>query len=219
MEWRKSSWVLALLLLLSGPLLAEGPINEDEWEDLRKELNYEEEVPEEQGMDSGSAFLYGFLATLFSSGLMVFGSILVIVMIGLLIYFLVKNSRKPNFKRSSKSAEELIPDEPDSRSSYRDLWEAFNRAKSSGNYRECIRLIHQICIKNLSEAGFFQLHPDKTNWEYVSELNNPELANDFSKLTADHELIWYGDAPLDETGFQRLEKEFNSFLKSEELGQ
>jgi hypothetical protein len=218
MEWRRSSWILALLLILSGPVIAEGPINEDEWEDLRKELNYEEEVPEEQEIGSGTAFLYGFFATLFSSGLMVFGSILVIVMIGLLIYFLIKNSRKPNFKRSFKSAEELIPDEPDSRSSYTDLWEAFNRAKSAGNYRECIRLIHQVCIKNLSEAGFFQLHPDKTNWEYVSELSNPALADDFSKLTADHELIWYGDAPLDKAGFLRLEKEFNSFLKSEELG-
>ena len=219
MEWRKSSWVLVFLMLLSAPVFAEGPINEDDWEDLRKEFNYEEEAPEEQEIGSGAAFLYGFFATLFSGGIMVFGSILVIILIGLLIYFLVKNSRKPKFKGLSKSAEEHIPDEPDSRSSYRDLWEAFNVAKSEGNYRECIRLFHQICIKNLSEAGFFQLHPDKTNWEYVSELKNPALANDFSKLTADHELIWYGNAALDEAGFLRLEKEFNTFLKLKELEQ
>jgi hypothetical protein len=37
MEWRKSSWVFAILLLLSAPVFAGGPINEDEWEDLRKE--------------------------------------------------------------------------------------------------------------------------------------------------------------------------------------
>ena len=220
MEWRKNSFFIVFILLLLGPCraFAEGPIDENEWEELRKELSYEEKQPEEKQTDSVSPFLYGFLATLFSSGIMVFGSILVLALIGFLVYILIKHSKGASFRMSSKSAEEIKPVEPDSQSSFEDLWKAFNKAKSQGNYRECIRLIHQICIKNLSEAGLLQLHPDKTNWEYVSDLNSPVLANDFSKLTAEHELIWYGDSHLDEKGFIKLETEFNDFLKSEELG-
>jgi len=220
MEWRKNSCFLLLLLLLSGPTIvfSQGPIDENEWNDLKKELNYEEDQPEEKNADSGSAFLRGFFATLFSSGLMVVGSILVLALIGFLIYILVKHSKRSSFRMASRSADEIKPAEPDSQSSFKDLWEAFNQAKSKGNYPECIRLIHQICIKNLSEAGFLQLHPDKTNWEYVSDLSSSPLASDFSKLTAEHELIWYGDSYLDEYRFDKLETEFNDFLKSEELG-
>jgi len=220
MEWKKSSWVLVLILFLMGTsnFLAQGPIDEDEWDNLRKELNYDEEQ-EEAGGDGGSPFLWGFFGTLFSSSIMLFGSILVIALVVFLIYILIRHSRRANFRIPAKSAKEITPEEPDSRSSYQDLWTAFNHAKSRGNYKECIRLIHQICIKNLSESGLLKLHPDKTNWEYVSELKSFKLANDFSELTAEHELIWYGDSSIDETEFKKLELAFNDFLKSEELEQ
>jgi len=220
MEWRKSSLVLlAILFLLAlSDAYAQDPIDEGEWDDLRKELNYDEEQ-EQVSNDSGSPFLWGFFGTLFSSSIMLFGSILIIALIVFLIYLLIRHSRRANFRIPSKSAIEVSPEEPDSSSSYQDLWDAFNRAKVQGNYKECIRLIHQICIKNLSESGLLKLHPDKTNWEYVSELKSFKLANDFSELTAEHELIWYGDSSIDETEFKKLELAFNDFLKSEEFGQ
>jgi len=222
MEWRKSSLALVALLFLVAlsNVYAQGPIDEGEWDELRKELNYDEEQEEvSKNGNGGSPFLWGFFGTLFSSSIMLFGSILIIALVAFLIYLLIRHSRRANIKLPAKSASDVSLEEPDSSSSYQDLWDAFNRAKLQGNYKECIRLIHQICIKNLSESGLLKLHPDKTNWEYVSELKSFKLANDFSELTAEHELIWYGDSSIDETEFKKLELAFNDFLKSEELGQ
>ena len=219
MEWRKSSWILVLLLALSAQIqvVADGPINEKNWDELRKELNYDEEVPQ-RNQPENSPFLQGFLATLFSGGALLFGSILILVLVATLIYVLAKHSKKIKLPAVERAAEEVLVDELNSASSFENLWQAFNKAKADGNYRECVRLFHQICIKKLSEAELVRVHPEKTNWEYVSELSNNALAPAFSKLTAEHEFIWYGNRYLSGSDFKSLELEFNAFLNAEELG-
>ena len=86
-----------------------------------------------------------------------------------------------------------------------------HRLISEGKFRLAVRLLYLRALKKLSDAQLIQWQPDKTNYNYLTEISKPELKNDFSQLTLQFDYIWYGDFPIDEQKFEPIKQSFNHF--------
>ncbi|HLO37143.1 MAG TPA: DUF4129 domain-containing protein [Lacibacter sp.] len=84
-------------------------------------------------------------------------------------------------------------------------------AMKEGNYRLAIRYLYLQSLNKLSERGWLQLSPDKTNYQYVRELSKPQLKNAFARITLHYEYAWYGDFVIGQNIFEPIKKEFDQF--------
>ncbi|MEJ8844047.1 DUF4129 domain-containing protein [Lacibacter sp. H375] len=91
------------------------------------------------------------------------------------------------------------------------LDQQLQQAIKDGNYRLGIRYLYLQSLNKLSERGWLQLSPDKTNYQYVRELAKPQLKNTFSRITLHYEYAWYGDFPIEQNVFEPIKKEFEQF--------
>ncbi|QNA42730.1 DUF4129 domain-containing protein [Lacibacter sediminis] len=91
------------------------------------------------------------------------------------------------------------------------LDQQLQQAIKEGNYRLGIRFLYLQSLNKLSERGWLQLSPDKTNYQYVRELAKPQLKNTFSRITLHYEYAWYGDFVIEQHVFEPIKKEFEQF--------
>lgn len=80
----------------------------------------------------------------------------------------------------------------------------------SKNYRLAIRYYYLWLLKKLSAKDIIDWHPEKTNSQYINEIQNDEIKAQFTYLSYVYNNIWYGEFTLSEDDF---EKGKNSFLK------
>jgi hypothetical protein len=85
------------------------------------------------------------------------------------------------------------------------------QALRNGNYRLAIRYHYLKCLHRMAERGLVQYAVDKTNYQYVQEVSNSALRNDFAGITLHYEYVWYGEFTIDETIYRKLETGFNSY--------
>lgn len=118
------------------------------------------------------------------------------------------------FKRKAKSAknieanveEEIITNESDF-----DAW--IRQALQNGNYRQAVRYQYLRTLHLMSARGMVSLAPDKTNFNYVTEISNPEYRNAFASLTLHYEYAWYGEFDVDKNIYEKIEYNFSSLNK------
>lgn len=93
-----------------------------------------------------------------------------------------------------------------------DFDRAIEEAVNGRSYRLAIRLLYLRTLKQLTDTAHIQYKPDKTNRQYVYELASP-LQGDFETLTRQFEFVWYGDSPVDETRFEAIRQQFQTFSR------
>lgn len=94
-----------------------------------------------------------------------------------------------------------------------DLNHLLQQAISKGEYRLAVRYLYLKALKDLAGKGFLEISPGKTNFQYVSEVSRRPFANEFASLTLKYEYVWYGNYPVDENLFGRIQTDFNLFNK------
>lgn len=72
---------------------------------------------------------------------------------------------------------------------------------SRGQYKEAARLLYLKCIKSLSLREILEADKRKTNWDYVSEIRDPEIKNAFVYATGFFEKVWYGGEAVTESEY------------------
>ncbi len=89
--------------------------------------------------------------------------------------------------------------------------EAIEKAVREGNYRLAVRLLYLQNLKLLADRNLVAWRPDKTNYDYVRELDKKELKQPFTLLTHIFEYAWYGNSPVGKDDFTTLKEQFISF--------
>jgi hypothetical protein len=84
-------------------------------------------------------------------------------------------------------------------------------AATAGNYRLAVRYQYLQSLHFLSGKNYVQLAADKTNYQYVHEIKNEPLRNDFASLTLNYEYAWYGEFQIEQGLYQKLDSAFASF--------
>ncbi|MEP1151968.1 MAG: hypothetical protein ABJH08_09585 [Balneola sp.] len=88
------------------------------------------------------------------------------------------------------------------------------QALEKKNYGLAVRLLYQKSLLLLSEHELINYKQDKTNYEYLKELNDHPSANYFDRLTYFHEYIDYGHFEIDEERFKTVNNIFLQFQRS-----
>ena len=83
-----------------------------------------------------------------------------------------------------------------------------------GDNRLIVRYYYLWVLKQLSEKDLIDWHPDKTNTDYLYELQSGELKTDFEHLSYLYNYIWYGEFELSEHTFLHAKNSFEKTLKS-----
>lgn len=87
------------------------------------------------------------------------------------------------------------------------------KAIAHKNYKEAIRLSYLKILKQLADKDLIDWKVDKTNSDYLSELNAKELKDSFKQTSVLFEYVWYGEFKLEEITFLETVKEFKKLSK------
>jgi hypothetical protein len=115
------------------------------------------------------------------------------------------------FKRKAKSANAEAEVEEEIITHESDFDALIRQALQSGNYRQAVRYQYLRTLHLLAEKNMVQLAPDKTNFQYVSEIANRSQQQPFAALTLNYEYVWYGEFEIDKNIYDKIEGNFKIF--------
>lgn len=84
-------------------------------------------------------------------------------------------------------------------------------AEKAGQFRLAVRYSYLLVLHTIAGKGWLHLSPDKTNYQYLRELSNKSIRNDFARITLHYEYAWYGNFEVDTATYQTIQKEFQQF--------
>jgi hypothetical protein len=87
-------------------------------------------------------------------------------------------------------------------------------AIAAGNFRLAVRHLYIDTLEMLGQKGYLVITPQKTNYQYVRELNNEGLQKSFARLTLNYEYTWFGEFQLNQQQFNVIYKAFQNFKTS-----
>jgi len=155
----------------------------------------------------------GFLNDILSSGFI--GALLWTLAICFIVFIIYRLFLADGvFRRRSKSLVKEEEETTEAELTKESDFEALIRnALQHGNYRQAVRYQYLRTLHTLADKNFIELAPDKTNYQYVSELKNRDLQQAFAALTLNYEYVWYGEFNIDRDIYQKIESGFVSLNK------
>lgn len=138
------------------------------------------------------------------------------LLLGVLVFLLIKFFLKVNAQsllhaKNQQTAvglseeENLIKNE--------DLQQWVQNALADKNYRLAVRYYYLFLLQRMTAKEIIAWEIQKTNDDYLREIDRLDLKQPFSNITRLYEYIWYGDFPIDalkynsaETAFLKLQK-------------
>lgn len=88
-----------------------------------------------------------------------------------------------------------------------------DKAAAQGNHRLAIRLMFLRLLKNMSEKNIIRYKQDKTNLDYLLELQSTNHYQHFFRITRNYEYSWYGKFSVSEDAYSVIRREFEQFDK------
>lgn len=173
-----------------------------------KDFKYKEEQIKKATAHNSLGILDFFIAFMSKIFPFLLGGIVVFLLLKVIFGLDVKFWKKQ--PSNTKLSKKLIYEDEDIREV--DLSLLLKRALEAQNYRLAIRYYYLQALKDLSRNKLIEYHKDKTNTEYVFELNNKDLKRNFSDLTYIYTYVWYGEFSLDKMNFAKAQKKYQSFL-------
>jgi hypothetical protein len=131
----------------------------------------------------------------------------------IIIWFLASSNIKIFYTKPKLIVSEKEPEENRDIFSH-NLEKDLKQAIQSGEYRTAVRLLYLQVLKKLAQSTIIHYSLDKTNSDYLLQLQPTAYYKDFFKLTRDFEYVWYGQFTISETTFQKMREDFISFKDS-----
>ncbi len=84
--------------------------------------------------------------------------------------------------------------------------------KAEGKYRMAIRYYYLFILKKLSDAELISFDVEKTNNDYLRELQNSNVGESFAHASYLYNYIWYGEFPIDGEAYGKAQVPFENLL-------
>ncbi|MGF1564447.1 MAG: DUF4129 domain-containing protein [Flavobacteriales bacterium] len=140
-------------------------------------------------------------------------SIVVILLLTLIVYLIVRHMNERDIAVGRADLSDYSLEQLDATANESDLERFLREALERKEYRAAVRIYYLLALNRLNERGLIRWERDKTNRSYLNELSDAGLRNRFGDLTLTYEVMWYGEAPIDEAVFGTLQPEFANFIK------
>jgi hypothetical protein len=116
------------------------------------------------------------------------------------------------FKRKAKNEKNNLPlveeEVIDVHTNFDNL---ITEALKANNYRLAVRYQYLKSLHLLSQKNIITLAVDKTNYQYVTEINNLNTKRMFASLLLNYEYVWYGEFNIDGNTYQTFNQQFIQF--------
>lgn len=140
--------------------------------------------------------------------------IFAIILVGFLLYFIVKFLINHNgnlfFGRKNKKIE-INEEELHENIHEINFPQSIAKFENDGDYRSAVRYQFLYILKKLSDKKLILWNPEKTNKDYVAELKANHLKNDFYNLSYIFDYVWYGEFSIDENSYNKFKNQFQEF--------
>ena len=80
-----------------------------------------------------------------------------------------------------------------------------------GDYRSAVRYRFLAVLKKLSDSQKIQWDVQKTNQDYIAEINLDPIRNDFKLLVTIFDYVWYGEIEVGVKKYEEFKQKFESF--------
>jgi hypothetical protein len=86
-----------------------------------------------------------------------------------------------------------------------------DKAEKQGNYRFAIRLMFLRLLKDMTEKSIIQYKQDRTNFDYLLQLQPTVYYSNFFRITRNYEYSWYGHFDVNEEAYRIIRSDFDQF--------
>ncbi len=128
---------------------------------------------------------------------------------GVVIWFLYEN-KIGVFRKSSKTAAvqqgEDLPEDIFAINYHYEI----SKALQQQDYRLAVRLQFLQLLKTLAERNIINYKQDKTNLDYIMELQSAGYSNDFFRVVRNYEYSWYGEFEVSAETYSLIKKDFDN---------
>ncbi|MET2984512.1 DUF4129 domain-containing protein [Aureibaculum conchae] len=191
-----------------------------------RDFNYEVEKREPSLLERGFNWLYRVFLNLLewifgneiASGIMgIIVRILPYAIAALVLFLLIKFFLKVNTQsivsgKTNTSTVRLTEDEELIKSE--DLPNLIKNAIAQKNYRLAVRYYYLLVLQKLSNAELIDWQQQKTNEDYIGEIESTTLKQQFASGTYLYDFVWYGNFELNQAEFAKAEQQFNELTNS-----
>lgn len=94
-----------------------------------------------------------------------------------------------------------------------DLENLMREALQKNDYRLAVRYMYLIALQQLAGKDIIHLKPGKTSSDYLHEISNESIYQDFSRLNYYFEYGWYGEFPITPQIFEKADSAYHHFLR------
>ena len=192
------------------------PFDEEQWKDATDGMDFimekEEEPAKEEGMTqkeyNDRSAMTEFVFTSVVRWVLILFAILFLVFI--IIKVIGADVLITKGKKIHKLSELENMDEEDLELS--DLEKLLKAAQTAGDHRKMIRIYYLMIIRQLSEQELIRWKKDKTNREYLREMQPHPHYGIFRDVTILFETVWYGDIDVKERDFALIGPKFTQLI-------
>ena len=144
------------------------------------------------------------------SGLEIAMKVIAILIILFVVYLIVKTiiNKEGGWIFSKSSNKITISETIEENIHSLDFNTLITKIKNEKIYRLATRYYYLWLLKTLSDRNIIEWDIEKTNGDYLNEISNLELKNEFQFLSYVYEYSWYGEFNLSETDFEKTEIAF-----------
>ena len=93
-----------------------------------------------------------------------------------------------------------------------DIDTLIKQAENEGNYRLAIRYYYLLVLKTLSLKNHIKFEDDKTNSEYLIDIQGKPFSANFEYTSYLYNYIWYGEFPLNIEKYNKAKSNFATLL-------
>lgn len=140
-------------------------------------------------------------------------NILPYLILAFLIYLLIKFFLKVNSNNiiaSVKNSPTVVFTEEEQIIKNENIQTLINEAIKQKNYRLAIRYYYLLSLKYLNEQEIITWQQEKTNNDYITEIQKENLQSDFKSITRIYDYVWYGEFNIDQLKFETLKVSFEN---------
>ena len=160
--------------------------------------------------------LFGLSNNVSSSGIDITLRIIAGIVILIVIYLIVKAIlNKEGQWVFGKSTKKIIHHEDIERNLQNvDFEKLIKSTLKVGDQRLAIRYYYLWLLKKMSEKEIIDWNPEKTNSDYLYEIKNEKLKQDFRYASYLYNNIWYGEFEITDASFTSIKKSFENLLQT-----
>ncbi|KRD58547.1 hypothetical protein ASE40_19670 [Flavobacterium sp. Root935] len=189
------------------------------------EFIYEYKAPEKSWWDHFMHWLAGVFASLFNfksvkTSLTFVGilfRILAVLIVIVLIYLIARSLTKQDGrwifgKNANKKA--IFYSDAEKNIHLLDFEKLIKESIEAGERRIAVRYYYLWLLKVMAQHNYIEWDIEKTNSDYLYELQQPAHKEEFTYLSYLYNYIWYGEFEIDDAIFQKTENRFKKALKT-----